>query len=385
MKSAPFQIAGLDLSSVRAEVDLDALRHNIRVLRDYSGDAEIMAAVKADGYGHGAVRVAKAAASENVRHFGVATVLEGIELREAGIDAAIYVYGAPREDVLSAYVRHQLVATVSSVEVAEAIVAMASQTGPLTVHIKVDTGMHRLGLLPEEVPDVLHRLRATPGVSVEGIWTHFATVDHAFTREQLRRFDELLGTLADPPPVTHVANSGTLLHLPETSRGRTLVRAGGALYGLVIDRLPGVEIADFRAVMRLVSSVVHLRTVNPGETVSYGRTWKAQQSTRIATIAAGYGDGIPRSLSNCGSVGIRGAIYPIVGRVCMDMLMVDIGAEGSENAVCIGDEVVLFGTGGPDAVELAKKCGTIAYELTCGLTQRVRRVYTGDESDLLDT
>ena len=369
-------------SPICAEIDLDALRHNVRVLRGYAGDADVMAAVKADAYGHGAVPVVRALQAEGVRHFAVVTVHEGIELREAGIEHPIYVLGAPLPDALPAYVRHRLAVTISSVEVAGAVIALASQTrafrtGPLTVHIKVDTGMRRLGLLPEEVPEALAGLRAAPGISVEGIWTHFATVDRTFTLEQLGRFDALVESLDNPPPVTHVANSGTLLHLPETSRGRTLVRLGGALFGLAADRLPEIKETGIRPVMRLVSRVVHIRAVQPGDTVSYGRTWTAGRETRIATVAAGYGDGLPRSLSNRGSVGIRGAMYPIVGRVCMDMLMADIGPENTSEPILISDEVVLFGPGGLSAMELAEAAGTISYELACGLTKRVPRLYSG--------
>ncbi len=366
-----------DLHPVRAEVDLDALRHNVHVLRGYAGEAELMAAIKANAYGHGAVPVARVLAAEGVRHFAVATVLEGTELRDAGIEQSILVLGAPIPEAIPVYVRHGLTLTVSSVETAEAVVAMAMQTVPLTVHVKVDTGMRRLGLLPDEVPETLSRLQAAPGVFVEGIWTHFATVDRTFTLEQLRRFDDLVASLENPPPVMHVANGGTLLNIPETARGRTIVRVGGPLFGLVVSRFPGTDEPDLRPVMRLVSRVVHLRTIEPGDSVSYGRTWVADRATRIATISAGYGDGIPRSLSNCGSVGIRGAIFPTVGRVCMDMLMVDIGLGEASRGIRIGDDVVLFGPGGPSAGALAEAAGSIAYELTCGLTHRVPRIYHG--------
>ncbi len=373
------------LSPIRAEVDLDALRHNVRVVRGYAGDAAIMAAIKADAYGHGAIQIAKVLQEVDVKHFAVASINEGIELREAGIEEAIYVLGAPIPEALSAYVRHHLVVTISSVEVADAVIATASQTGPFVVHIKVDTGMHRLGVPPGDVPDVLGRLRATPGISVEGIWTHFATVDRTFTLEQLGRFDALVASLDDPPPVMHVANSGTLLFLPETSRERTLVRIGGALYGLVVEHRVGTKEADLQPAMRLVSHVVHLQIVEPGETVSYGRTWTAERQTRIATVSAGYGDGLPRSLSNRGVVGIHGKLYPIVGRLCMDMFMVDVGNPDAAQEVGFGDEVVLFGEGGPSVVELAESIDTIAYELTCGLTHRVPRVYLGEETARAET
>ncbi len=379
MSRATPNLPSFYLSPIRAEVDLDALRHNIRVLHGHAGDAEVMAAVKADAYGHGAVPVVRVLQAEGIRHFAVATVHEGIELREAGIEHPIYVLGAPLPDALPAYVRHRLVVTISSVEVADTVIATASRTGPLTVHIKVDTGMRRLGLLPEEVTDTLARLRAAPGVSVEGIWTHFATVDRTFTLKQLGRFDALVESLDTPPLVTHVANSGTLLHPPQTSLGRTLVRLGGALFGLVADRLSEVEEPDIRPVMRLVSQVVHIRAVQPGDTVSYGRTWTAERETQIATVAAGYGDGLPRSLSNRGSVGIQGTMYPIVGRVCMDMLMVDLGPPSLSDSIRLGDDVVLFGPGGLSAMELAEAAGTIAYELACGLTKRVPRQYSGEK------
>jgi alanine racemase len=368
------------LLPLRAEVDLDALRHNARVLMARAGEAELLAVIKADAYGHGAVPVARVLQEEGVRRFAVANVPEGVELREAGLEGPVLVLGAPLPEYLPACARYGLAVTVTSREVAEAVVEAASKAGPLTVHLKVDTGMNRLGVEPHAVPAVLARLHGTPGVEVEGIMTHFATVDRRYTIEQMAVFDRLLARLGeDVPPLVHVANSGTLLALPETVEGRALARAGGALLGLVSERVAEAEAAHLRPVMRLVSRVVHVQTIHPGEAVSYGRTWTAERPTRVAVVAGGYGDGLPRALSNRGAVGVGGRLWPIAGRVCMDMLMLDLGdPDGDGGGVRYGDEAVLFGAGGPSALHVAEHAGTIAYAVTCGLTTRVPRVYVGE-------
>ena len=368
------------LLPLRAEVDLEALRHNVRVLKARAGDAELIAAVKADAYGHGAVPIARVLVDEGVPRFAVANVPEGVELREAGIEAPIHVLGAPLPEYLPAYARYDLIVTVSSVAVAEAVIEVATKVGPLIVHLKVDTGMHRLGVPPDEVPAVLARLQETPGIYVEGIWTHFATLGDAFTTEQLARFDALIEQLNGiGRGETHVANTGTLFLVSAAVQGRAFVRVGGALFGLVDDPAVAAEAADLNPVMRLASRVVHVQTIAAGETVSYGQTWTAEQTTRIATIAAGYGDGLPRSLSNMGAVGIDGQLWAIAGRVCMDMLMLDLGPpDGPGASVQVGDEAVLFGPGGPSAAEMARQAGTITYALTSSLTARVPRLYLGE-------
>src|SRR5690606_15972631 len=214
--------------------------------------------------------------------------------------------------------------------------------------------------------------RAAPGVEVEGIMTHFATVDRRYTAAQRAVFDRLLDRLAGAaggvPPLVHVSNSGTLLALPEVLHGTALARVGGALFGLITERVAEAEGADLRPVMRLVSRVVHVQTVRPGEAVSYGRTWTAARPTRVAVVAGGYGDGLARALSNAGAVGVGGRLWPIAGRVCMDMLMLDLGdPDGEGAAVRLGDEAVLFGADGPSALHLAARADTIASTVTCGL------------------
>ena len=358
----------------RAEIDLGALRHNLHLLRRLAGDAEVMGIVKANAYGHGVEHVVPVLRAEGVRTFAVANVPEAIRLREIGVTECIFVFAAPLPDALPVYAVHDFEVTVSSVAVAEAAAALGQ---PLRVHVKVDTGMGRIGLQPGEVAGVMAMLRAAPHVEIVGLWTHFATADErdaSFAKEQTALFERVVAEVGEPLPPLHLANSGALVQLPEAVRHRAFVRVGGLLYGIPSSELLE-ERADVKPVMRLVTRVVHLKTVQPGETVSYGRTWTAEAPTRIATLPIGYGDGLPRGLSNRGEVGIGGRRYPIAGRVCMDMTMLDLGApDGPGASVSVGDESVVFGPGGPSAFEAAEAAGTISYDLPCGLTARVPRV-----------
>jgi alanine racemase len=338
-----------------------------------------MAVVKADAYGHGAAQVARALGEEGVGWLAVATVPEAVALREAGVGGRLLVLAAPRPAFLAAYERHGLDVVVSSAEVADAV---AAHGGGLRAHVKVDTGMHRLGLAPDAAPDAVRSLGAAPGVEVVALWTHLATADAAdpsFALAQTRRFDGVLAALgSDAPPLVHVRNGPSVVRLPPLTSRPALVRLGGVLYGLASDPAMTPAMGGLRPAMRLVADVVHLQTVAPGESVSYGRTWTAERPTRVATLAAGYADGVPRALSGGGWVGVGGARCPVVGRVCMDMLMVSLGRpDGPGAAVRLGDPAVLFGPGGPTAEEAAAAAGTISYELTSGLTERVAHVYTG--------
>lgn len=372
-----------DLSPLRVEIDLDAIAHNARVLADLAGPAAVLGVVKADAYGHGAVPVTQTLLREGIERFAVATVGEAAELREAGIDASILVFAAPLAEALPHYARLGLGVTVSSPEVAALVAEAASQHGPLTAHVKVDTGMHRLGLTPEAVSPVLRMLADAPGVTVEALWTHLATADGdlGYAHRQLDAFDALLehlGPLA--PGLTHVANGPLLLReTPRAARPGTLVRAGGVLYGMASSRplAPEVDRVGLRPAMRLSTRVVHLQTLEPGDSVSYGRTWTAPEARIIATLAAGYADGIPRGLSNAGHVGIGGRLAPIAGRVCMDMLMVDLGTPEAAGDIELGDEAILFGPGGPSVLDQAEAADTIPYDLTCALAPRVARTFRG--------
>lgn len=361
---------------VRAEIDLGALRHNLRLLRARAEGADVLGVVKSNAYGHGVEHVVPVLREEGVQTFAVASVAEAVRLREVGVTERVLVFAAPLPGDLPAYEAHGLDVTVSSREVAEAV---ASFGAPLRAHVKVDTGMHRIGLQPEETPGALALLRGAAHVEIAGLWTHFATADDAdlsFAREQMRRFEAIVREVGEPVPALHLANSGALAQLPGAVRGRALVRPGGLLYGV-----PSSEaIADVgvRPVMRLVARVVHAQTVAPGETVSYGRAWRAARPTRVATLTVGYGDGLPRQLSNCAAFGIGGRRYRVAGRVCMDMTMLDLGdPDGPGAGVKVGDEAVIFGPGGPSAFELAEQAGTISYALPCGLTARVPRSVVG--------
>lgn len=368
------QAARAAASLARAEIDLDALRHNLRYLRRLAGNAELMGIVKANAYGHGVEHIVPVLRAEGVRVFAVANVPEAVRLREIGVTERILVFAAPLPDALPAYAAHDLEVTVSSRAVATAAVALGQ---PLRAHVKVDTGMGRIGLQPDEVADVMAMLRAAPHVEIVGLWTHFATADEpdtSFAETQIESFERVAAEVGEPLPPLHLANSGALVGFPDAVRGRAFVRVGGLLYGIPSSEVLA-ERTEVRPVMRLVTRVVHVKTVQPGETVSYGRTWTAEAPTRIATLAVGYGDGLPRGLSNRGEVGIGGRRYPIAGRVCMDFTMLDLGApDGPGASVNVGDEAVVFGPGGPSAFEAAEAAGTISYALPCGLTARVPRV-----------
>ncbi len=370
-----------NLSPTHAEINLGNLRHNARVLRDLSADCDLMAVVKADAYGHGAVPVTRALQEEGVRRFAVATVPEAIQLRTAGIDDDILVFAAPLPGHLPAYAAYNLEVTIASSAVAGAVIEASSSEKPLRVHAKVDTGMNRLGMTPDEAPRVLDRLREAAGIEVAGLWTHLATADEedtSFADRQRERFDAALESMGVGDAYVHVANSDALLHLPKSPRfnAPSLVRPGIALYGMA-GKQDRAEAAGLRSVMKLVSRVTNLKTIEAGESVSYGRRWTAGRTSRTPTVGGGYADGYFRLLGNRAEVGIRGRRYPVVGAVCMDMIMVDLGAPGGEGvAIETGDEVVLFGEGGPSVYEVARWAETIPYEVCCNVSARVPRIYT---------
>lgn len=341
-----------------------------------------MGVVKADAYGHGAVPVARALQEEGIRRFAVANLPEALELREAGFEEPIQVFAAPLADYLPAYAAHDLGVTVSSPAVAEAVIRTAQEGESLRVHVKVDTGMGRVGVSPTEAAAVVERLADARGVHLDGLWTHLSSADEedlSFTHRQLDRFDAVVDAVGHHAAHVHVANSAGLLALPRrTTRYRhPIVRIGLALYGLAPrPGMPGTE--DLLPVLGLSSLVTHVKTVEPGTPVSYGRTWHADRTTRIATVGAGYADGYPRLVSNRAVVGINGRRYPVVGAVCMDMFMVDLGPPASTSVgspVEAGTEVVLFGAGGPSTDEVAAWAETITYEICTGVGPRVPRQY----------
>jgi Alr-MurF fusion protein len=365
------------------EIDLDVIRRNMHVLRQTIGrDRQLFAVVKANAYGHGATLVAPAALDGGADRLAVAAVNEAIELRQAGIQAPILVLGYVPAWQAEALLQYGLAATIYDVDVARELSGIAqAQNSVIEVHVKVDTGMHRLGLYPEEAPAFLRRLSSLPGLSVEGLYTHFSTADESnkdFSCQQLTTFTTLLDRLAEEglrPPLVHSANSAATLSLPASHLNG--VRCGISLYGLH----PSAETPlpeGLRPALRWVARVAQVKELKPGDAVSYGNTYIAEAHRTVAVIPVGYADGFPRSPRHWGSVLIGGHHAPILGRVCMDQTIVDvteISVAGEQ--VRQGDEVVLIGAQGNQSLsaeEVATRLGTINYEVVSRLMARIPRV-----------
>ena len=364
------------------EIDLDALVGNIREVRARTGDdLSVLLVVKADAYGHGAVEVARVAVRNGIDMLGVATLHEGIELRQAGVDAPILILSPPMESETAAIVEYDLSCTIPSLAMARALSrACVDRAKRATVHVEVDTGMGRSGVLLEEAVPFVTAVGRLPELHLEGVFTHFPSSDDdsAFTTEQIECFRSLLSTLERKgidPPLRHAANSGAVLSVGGSlEQPLNMVRPGLMVYGLS----PGggcSEGAALRPVMSFKSRIAQVRELPAGHPVSYGRTYVAPRDMRVAVVPVGYGHGYSWRLSNLGQVLIRGTRAPIVGRVTMDVTMVDL--DGIPEA-CVGDEVVLFGRQGEAEItvdEVAKIEGSINYEVICGIGKRVTRVY----------
>ena len=363
-----------------AEIDLNAIAFNAAGLKARAGGkAELMVTVKANGYGHGAVQVARAALEGGATRLAVHRALEGVQLRQAGITAPILVMGYTLPAVSERVVRWNLTPTVNSQPQAEALSAAAVAAGKmLPIHVKIDTGMGRYGLLPDEALGFVRFLSGLPGLALEGLYTHHAVADLAdksFTHHQFGLYMNVVEQLEAAGftfPLKHVSNSATTLDLPEMALD--MLRCGIALYGL----RPSGEVEPvipLRPALTLKSRVVRVRTLPAGASISYGRTYITEKPTRVALVPVGYGDGYHRILSNRGAVLIHGQRAPIVGRVCMDQFVVDVNHIPD---VQLHDEVVLVGRQGEGhipAEEVARWAETINYEVTTGLLPRVVRVY----------
>jgi alanine racemase len=366
-----------------AEVDLEALAHNVRAVAALVAPAELLAVVKADAYGHGAVPVALAAVGAGARRLGVATVEEGEALRAAGIAVPILVLSEVPDAAAPAAVAARLTPVVCSVAAIESLgraARVAQSPRRVPVHLKVDTGMHRMGCRPDDALELARLVAANPALELEGVLTHLAVADepdHPFTVEQLGRFERVLAALDAAglrPPIVHAANSAGAIAVPRSRYD--LVRCGIAVYGVA----PSPALAGrvpLRPVLSLHARVTAVRRVESGEGVSYGLRWNAPQRTTIATVPLGYADGVPRALGTSGAhVLVHGTRRPIAGTVTMDQLMVDAG----DLPVELGDEVVLLGAQGDEQVtadEWAELLGTIAYEVVARLGPRVPRRYRG--------
>lgn len=375
-------IGGAVEFSTWIEIDLDALVSNIGAVRSRVGKGVgIILVVKADAYGHGAVEVARAAVRSGVDVLGVATLQEGIELRQAGVDAPMLILSPSMEDEAGAIVEYDLSCSVQSLAIGRALSRACVDRGKrVTVHVEVDTGMGRSGVLLGEAVPFITAVAKLPEICLEGVYTHFPSSedDPDFTAGQVRNFLELLATLERrglPIAMRHAANSGGVLDVPDSVNPPfNMVRPGIMVYGLTPTTGRDAD-APLRPVMSFKSRVAQIRELPAGHPVSYGRTFRTPAPMRTAVVPVGYGHGYSWRLSNLGEVLIRGRRAPVVGRVTMDVTLVDLrGVPDAE----VGDEVVLFGHQGDALIsvdEVAERVGTINYEVICGIGKRVTRVY----------
>lgn len=370
-----------------AEIDLDGLAHNLRVIREQVGpETKILAAVKANAYGHGAIECARRLESEGVDWFGVALPEEGIELRKSGIARPILCLGGFWHGQESACLRYQLTPVVDRLDEIEAFDRAALDAGiTANVHLKIDTGMGRLGVRSEDVSQFCEGLKRLSNIRVDGLMTHLAAADdqalEAFTTNQLKRFESSVLVCREhgiDPVYVHVANSAATFAL---SQGvGNMVRPGGSLYGFVRDVFPdNIVRPALRPVMSVHSRIILLKSVGPGEKLGYGCTFETKRESLIGTIPIGYDDGYRRLLSNRGKMIVRGHFAPVVGRVSMDMTLIDVTDVPN---VAIDDYVTLLGSEGEvtiTAEDLGELVGTISYEITCGISNRVPRIYLEGE------
>lgn len=351
------------------EIDLLAIRHNAETIKRYTGK-QLIAVVKADAYGHGAVRVAEVLRPV-ADMFAVATVEEGIELREAGIRKPILILFSCLPAWVGPIVEFNLTPSVSDWEFATALNEIASDTAPTKVHVNINTGMNRSGVCRTEAREFLNRLETLPRLAVEGLFTHLATADEAdksFVSVQLKRFSSVLAN--NSGKMVHVANSAATLAVPESHFDA--VRPGLSLYGIY----PATEKPILlKSALTWKARIGWIGSISEGEGVSYGLTYKTPYHTRVAMVQIGYGDGYPRVLSGTGEVLIGGMRRPIIGRVCMDVSVVQLEPT---DKVSIGDEVVLIGKQGDTEIkidEVAQRAGTIPYEILTQIGTRVKRTF----------
>jgi alanine racemase len=370
------------MRATRAIIHLDKFYHNLRLVREKIGPAcGFCVPVKADAYGHGAVRIAEAALNAGARYLAVASVGEGAELREAGIDAPILLFSQPLREELPDIAALNLSLFISDKEFAVEASRTAEEAGKVfPVHIKIDTGMGRMGCRPEEAADLAAAVAACKGLHCTGTATHLAAADSLgeedfrYTQKQLALFREAVESIKNAgfdPGVVHAANSGALVLHKDSYFD--MVRPGILLYGYT-PAAGTVFALPAEPVMELVTRIVFIKEVKKGESVSYGRTWIAPENTVAAVLPVGYGDGLPRNLSGNFSVLIQGIPYPLAGRICMDQCMVNLGPNPR---IRRWEEVIIFGgqRGAHSAADIAAKLNTIPYEITCNINKRVPRVY----------
>lgn len=364
-----------------AEVDLGRIRRNVHRLKAMlEPGTKLLAVVKANAYGHGDVEPARAAVEGGAEWLGVARVSEGVTLRQAGIEVPILLLAEPPEAAVARAAEFDLVPTLYTQRIARAFDECGAANGDvIRVHVKVDTGMHRYGVAPEEAGEFVEMVEKSPGLELEGIWSHFAVAEdvvNPFTKQQLERFLEVLESLGPRAGglIRHLSNSAATITLPESHFD--MVRAGIAVYGIH----PSPELAgriELEPAMSVKARVGLVKRLRAGESLSYGQLYTTRSETTVATVPCGYADGLSRALSNRGEVLIGGRRYRISGAITMDHFLIDLGGDEVE----VGDEVVLLGSQGSEKItaqEVAGLLGTIPYEIVCAVSARVPRVYLNE-------
>jgi alanine racemase len=369
------------LRPVWAEVDLDKLAHNMREIRRVAKSKDIIAVIKADGYGHGALDIAPTLLENGATRIAVAVVSEAVELRRGGIDAPIMVLGFTPPSLTDMLLRYDIEQTIYSYDLAKDISVMAKKKNKVAkLHIALDTGMGRIGFLPdEESLEEVYKISKLPNIVIEGLYSHFSSADEEdkeYTNNQLKKYNDFYNKITNRGikiNTRHIANSAAIIDLPQTHY--EAVRPGIILYGYY----PSSEVLkgeiNLKPVMSLKTNIVHIKKLPAGEYISYGRKFKTNRESVIATLPVGYADGYTRLLFNKAKVIVGGCFAPVVGRICMDQCMIDVT---EVKDVKLGDEVILMGEAKNlsfTADNIAELLGTINYEVTCMISKRVPRVY----------
>lgn len=370
---------------VFAEININHIIDNLTEIRAHVGsNTKVMLVIKADGYGHGAIPIAKALNDEDIDYIGVATIHEAVSLRKEGVGLPILILSYTPVDLYETLINFNLTQTVYQMETVHELSEMAVRLGQKAkVHIKVDTGMNRIGFKPtDESLDNIQAISKMEGIEIEGLFTHFSKADEGvrdFTEGQISKFNayvERIKGLGINPPLIHYGNSAGMIDFKQAHGD--LVRVGIALYGLYPSDFVNHDLVKLKPSLTLKSHIIHVKDIHQGDKVSYGGHYEATEKRRIATIPVGYGDGYPRALSCKGRVLINGQFAPIVGNVCMDQFMVDVTDIGCE----LNDQVTLIGVDGDQEItveEIAEFRDTIPYEIICQLGKRIPRVYIRDD------
>jgi len=360
-------------------IDHDNLRHNYHLIKKLVHPSKVLCILKANAYGHGSIEVSKTLINEGAEYMGVAYPEEGIELREAGINVPILLFGVHLSDTFKKLVQYDIDVTLTDVQQIEPLRKVCRQLNKKArMHIKFDTGMNRVGFRLDQLESVIEKTFSEKLFEVTGVYSHFSSSDEddlSYTIKQLDRFNQIklyIKNNYSREILFHIANSGAIMQLKDSYQD--MVRPGAMLYGYPPD--PNFKLNfDIREVMTFVSKIAMIKKVDRGEPISYGRRFYAEQQTKIAIIPVGYADGFDRRFTNTGRVLIKGECYPVIGAVCMDQIIIDIGIDSK---LQVGEDVILLGRQGNECIsniELCKKIGTIPYVLTCGISRRVQRVH----------